>query len=81
MGAIKEIVRCLATCGIKSRCNLKMCTCCVSDCMVEEKPHYPNELRKDNSSTASIKSNKKEAKKREIEVYKEMVERRRTTMI
>ncbi len=40
MGILKQIVACLSTCGIKSKCNMRMCSCCISDCMVEEKPHY-----------------------------------------
>ena len=71
MSILKQIVTCLATCGIKSKCNIRMCSCCVSDCMVEEKPYYA-----ESSSVSSTQS-----KKTKIEANKQLVNRIRTTII
>lgn len=72
MGILKQIVACLATCGIKSKCNMRMCSCCISDCMVEEKPHYIESDESDESS--------KQLKKLK-RANKQLVNRIRTTVV
>ena len=76
MGIFKQIFACLATCGFKSKCNMRMCSCCVSDCMVEEKPYYGESS--ESSSVSSTQSNKKKMKKQATE---QLVNRLRTSII
>lgn len=58
MGVLKQIVACLATCGFKSKCNMRMCSCCMSDCMVSERP-YNSESSSVSSTQSKKESNKK----------------------
>lgn len=71
----KQIVACLSSCKFKSKCNMRMCSCCVSDCMFEEKPYYDESS--ESTSSSSVQSNKK-IKKQDNE---QLVNRIRTTMI
>lgn len=70
MGVLKQIVACLATCAFKSKCKMNMCSCCVSDCMVEEKPCHDESI-----SSSSVQSNKIK------QTNKQLINRIRTTMI
>ena len=74
MGILKQMVACLATCGFKSKCNMRMCSCCISDCMVEEKPYH---IESSESSSVSSTQSKKMKKK----ANEELVNRMRTSMI
>lgn len=74
MGILKQMVACLATCGFKSKCNMRMCSCCVSDCMVEEKPY--NTESSESNSVSSVQS-----KKLKRESNRQLVNRLRTAMV
>lgn len=71
MGILKQMVACLATCGFKSKCNMRMCSCFVSDCMISEHP-YNNE----SNSVSSVQS-----KKLKRESNKQLVNRLRTAIV
>ena len=74
MGILKEIVICLATCGFKSKCNLRMCSCCASDCMVEEKPYL-------NQSSESCSVSSTQSKKMKKKANEQLVNRIRTVVV
>jgi hypothetical protein len=74
MGILKQMVACLATCGFKSKCNMRMCSCCVSDCMLEEKPY--NGESSESNSVSSVQS-----KKLKRESNKQLVNRLRTAIV
>lgn len=74
MGILKQMVACLATCGFKSKCNMRMCSCCISDCMIEEKPY--NGESSESNSLSSVQS-----KKLKRESNKQLVNRLRTAMV
>ena len=74
MGILKPMIACLSTCGFKSKCNLRMCSCCASDCMVEEKPYLNESSESSSVSSAQSKKTKKKANE-------QLVNRMRTSMI